>query len=248
MFTTNVQETCTGTTGTATGPTTAADCGVETSPVWSTFVGDPVPTDVGGFALAIPTNVGVQVRDVFGSWIFNTTASAVTGVSNEFVSPILSATVTPPVTTYAAQYFDPGLGQSCPAGGAVQAPGSPTCITGNSSINFRADNFLTSGSTKVFRATEALSRSLPIFSRVDLFGLNAQQQWVFIARIVVPNPVSVGAACPATTPGSTGVVGCDNGLERYWLYTFTNVPGGFTEYRAIGVDSNGSGLASTIHT
>jgi len=248
MFTTNVQETCTGTTGTATGPTTAADCGVETSPVYALFVGDPIPTDAGGFALAIPTNVGVQVRDVFGSWIFNTTASAVTGVSNEFVSPILSATVTPPVTTYSVQYFDPGLGQSCPAGGAVQPAGSPTCVTGNSSINFRADNFLTSGSTKVFRATEALSRSLPIFTRVDLFGLNAQQQWVFIARIVVPNPVSVGAACPAAAPGSTGVVGCDNGLERYWLYTFTGVPATFTEYRAIGVDANGSGLASTIHS
>ena len=248
MFTTNVQETCTGVepaAGTATGPT-GTTCGSGTPSVNGDFyVGDPIlTTDI---ALAIPSNVGVQVRDVFGSWIFNTTASAVTGVSNEFVSPILSATVTAPTTTFGVTYFDPGLGQSCPAGGAVQAPGSATCVTGNSSINFRADNFLTSGSTKVFRATEALSRSLPIFARVDLFGLNAQFQWVFIARIVVPNPVSVGAACPATAPGSTGVVGCDNGLERYWLYTFTGVPSTFSQYRAIGVDATGSGLASTIH-
>ncbi|MGH7524286.1 MAG: hypothetical protein ACREK8_08275, partial [Gemmatimonadales bacterium] len=243
MFTDNIQETCTGVepaAGTATGPT--ASCGTATA----MFVGDPIPTvDV---PLTIPTNVGVQVRDVFGSWIFNTSASAVTGVSGEFVSPILSATVQTPVTTFGVSYYDPTLGQSCPAGGQVQPAGSPTCVTGNSSINFRADNFLSSGSTKVFRAVEALSRSLPIFTRVDLFGLNAQQQWVFIARIVVPNPVSVGAACPATTPTSTGVVGCDNGLERYWLYTFTSVPGApFTQYRAIGVDANGSGLASTIH-
>ncbi|HEY4099800.1 MAG TPA: Ig-like domain-containing protein [Gemmatimonadales bacterium] len=243
LFTTNVQETCTGTTGTATGPTTATDCGGGSAQ----FVGDPIPTDAGGFALQIPSNVGVQVRDVFGSWIFNTVASPVTGVSNEFVSPILSATVTPPVTTYGVSYTTGGALSSCPAGGAVQPAGSSTCVTGSNSINFRADNNLTSGSTKVFRATEALSRSLPIFGRVDLFGLNAQQQWVFIARIVVPNPVAVSASCPAATPSSTGVVGCDNGLERYWLYTFAGVPAGFTEYRAIGVDSHGSGLASTIH-
>jgi hypothetical protein len=244
LFTTNVQETCTSaTTGAATGPTTAIDCGT-TAP----FVGDPIPTDGEGFPLTIPSNVGVQVRDVFGSWIFNTTNSAVTGVSDEFVSPILSATVTPPVTTYGVSYINPGLGQSCPAGGAVQAPNTTSCVTGNSSINFRADAFLTTAGTKVFRATEALSRSLPIFGRVDLFGLNAQQQWVFIARIVVPNPVAVGASCPAAAPTSTGVVGCDNGLERYWLFTFTGVPATFTEYRAIGVDANGSGLASTIHS
>jgi hypothetical protein len=245
LFTTNVQETCTSaTTGVATGPTTAVDCSSPLAP----FVGDPIPTDAEGIALAIPSNVGVQVRDVFGSWIFNTTAGGQTGVSNEFVSPILSATVTAPVTTYGVSYFNPGLGQSCPAGGAVQPGNTVSCVTGNSSINFRADAFLTTAGTKVFRATEALSRSLPIFTRADLFGLNAQQQWVFIARINVPNPVAVSASCPAAAPGSTGVVGCDNGLERYWLYTFTSVPAGFTEYRAIGVDANGSGLASTIHS
>ncbi len=240
MFTDNVQETCTGAAGHATGPTTASDCGNT-----AYFVGDPIPTDAGGIALAIPTDVGVQVRDVFGSWIFNTTASAVTGVSDEFVSPILSATVQTPATTYGVSYYDPGAGHACPAGGAVQAPGSPTCVGGG--LNFRADNTLTTAGTKVFRATEVLSQSLPTFDRVDLFGLNAQQQWVFLARIVVPNPVSVGAACPASTPGTQGVVGCDNGFERYWLYTFTSVPAGFTEYRAIGVDANGSGLASTVH-
>jgi uncharacterized protein YjdB len=241
MFTDNVQETCTGTTGHATGPTTASDCGNT-----AYFVGDPIPTDEGGIPLAIPTSVGVQVRDVFGSWIFNTTASPVTGVSDEFVSPILSATVQTPVTTFGVSYVDPGNGQACPAGGAVQAAGSATCVSGG--INFRADGFYSTASTKVFRATEPFSESLPTFDRVDLFGLNAQQQWVFIARITVPNPISVGASCPAVAPSTTGVVGCDNGLERYWLYTFTSVPGlPFTEYRAIGVDANGSGLASTIN-
>lgn len=250
MFTVNVQETCTGaevsgavTGGFSTGPTTSEDC-AEGDP--QMYVGDPIPVDGGGFPLTIPSNVGVQVRDVFGSWIFNTTNSGVTGVSDEFVSPILSATVQTPGTTYGVSYYNPGGGKSCPAGGAVQPANSTSCL--QSGINFRADNQLTSGTTKVFRATEVLSQSLPTFDRVDLFGLNAQNQWVFISRIVVPNPVSVGAACPATAPSTQGVVGCDNGLERYWLYTFTGVPGApFTQYRAIGVNASGSGLASTIH-
>ncbi|HEY4319547.1 MAG TPA: Ig-like domain-containing protein [Gemmatimonadales bacterium] len=247
LFITNIQETCTSaTTGFATGPTTAAAC------VSPKAVGDPIPTTgAGSIVHAIPSNVGVQVRDVFGSWIFNTVSSTVathaTGVSDEFVSPILSATVdTSRIanTSYGVTYFDPGLGQSCPMGGAVQPAGTATCVSGG--INFRADNTLTTAGTKVFRATERLSNTLPIFGRVDLFGLNAQFQWVFIGRITVPATV-LGASCPAGTPTTQGVVGCDNGLERYWLYTFTSVPAGFSEYRAIGVDGVGSGLASTVH-
>lgn len=192
-----------------------------------------------------PTNIGVQVRDVFGSWIYNTTASAVTGVSAEFVSAILPATVTTGAN-FAVTYINPPLGatSSCPKGGAVVAPpGLASCV--GSGVNFRAEPSLsTPGSVEVFRATESLSTTLPIWNRVDLFGLNAAGQWVFISRCAVPAVITVNAGAQACGAGIT-VTGIDNGNERYWLYSFSGVSGGFTAYRALGVNSAGNGLFST---
>ncbi len=244
QFTLNVQETCTNAappgTGFATGPT--ASCGVA---LVSPAVGDPIPQSVtvGFIPPTKPTNVGVQVRDVFGSWVFNDNAgSATTGVSAEFISPVLSATVAAP-GGYSVSYFNAGLTTSCPQGGAVQPANTTTCVS--SGINFRGDLFYSTAGTKVYRATQALSNTLPIFTRVEVYGLNALGQWVFVSRINVPATIATGAGCPVSTP-PIGVVGCDNGNERYWFYTFSSVAG-FTTYRAIGVNASGFGLASTIN-
>jgi len=228
MFTLNTQETCLG----AASPT--ANC---------TFNGDPIPAiDVPVTKpVMTPTQVGVQVRDVFGSWIFNVTAGAATGVSAEFVSPILPNTVAAP-GGYTVSYFNAGASTSCPQGGAVQPANTVTCVNGG--VNFRAEPTLSSATTKVFRSTESLSTTLPIFTRVDLFGLNAANEWVFIQRCTVPStiiPNSGSQSCGLAT-----VAGTDNGNERYWIYSFTSVASaGFTQFRALGVNGSGFGLFST---
>jgi uncharacterized protein YjdB len=219
QFTLITQETCLG----AASPT--ANCAVN---------GDPIPAaDV---PATKPTNLGVQVRDVFGSWSFNSTAGAATGVSAEFVSPILPATVASG-TLYTVGYTV--IAPGCPQGGG--APGGP-CVT--SGINWRADGG--TGTTRAFRAVQPLSVTLPVFTRVELFGLNAAGEWVFIQRCTVPAsvPTSGSISCG---PNST-ITGSDNGLERYWVFSFTNpVIGGatFTQYRALGVNAGGNGLFST---
>ena len=124
-------------------------------------------------------------------------------------------------------------------------------------MNFRGDLFYTptvATTTKVFRATQALSNTLPVFTRVELYGRNALNQWVFMSRITVPQGIGaipVSAGCPATAAGLTvgSVQGCDNGNERYWFFTFSSAgaPATFTAFRAIGVNSSGFGLASTIN-
>jgi len=218
QFTLAVQETCVG----AASP--AAQCGAGTG------AGDPSTL----VATTKPNNLAVQVRDVFGSWIFNTTASATTGVSAEFVSPILPATVAAGANyTVGYSVIAPG----CPQWGG--APGGP-CVT--SGINFRQDG-APAAATRNFRAVQNLSITLPIFSRVELYGLNAASEWVFIQRCTVPSSVP--------TFGSTGcgggtITGSDNGLERYWVFSFTSIPTtGFTQFRALGVNAAGNGLFST---
>lgn len=230
MFTLNVQETCLG-TGASTGPATAATCAGGT--LWG---GDPIPTvDI---ALASPSTLGVQVRDVFGSWSFNSVAGAATGVSAEFISPILPATVAAPgAYTVGYSVVAPG----CPAGNG--APGGP-CVT--SGINFRADGG--AGTTRNFRAVQPLSVTLPVFTRVELYALNGAGEWVFVQRCTVPSSIAPNgsAAC-----GGGTVTGSDNGLERYWVYSFTSIPvlpaASFPApvFRAVGVNAAGFGLFST---
>jgi uncharacterized protein YjdB len=254
MFTLNVQETCTNVAppgnGFASGEVVATACN------GGMAVGDPIPfTGAGSIPLAKPNNLGVQVRDVFGSWVFNDNpGSATTGVAAEFISPVLSATVAAP-GGYSVTYSTPILGAttSCAEGGQTQPAGSASCVA--TGINFRADINLSVSQValgtpglKVYRASETLSNTLPLFTRVELYGRNALGQWVFVSRIVVPNPVLTGAGCPSSSGSVVAgtVVGCDNGNERYWFYSFT-APAGFTAFRAIGVNAAGFGLASTIN-
>ncbi|HLG05758.1 MAG TPA: hypothetical protein VI383_06390, partial [Gemmatimonadales bacterium] len=185
-------------------------------------------------------------RDVFGSWVFNTVAGALTGVAPEFVTPILPATVAAP-GSYAVAYslLPPG----CPQGGGV--PGG-ACVTGG--VNFRADPGATAG-TKPFRAVEALSVTLPVFTRVELYALKVvvgDTNWVFVQRCAVPAVVATFGATPCTGGGGT-ITGSDNGLERYWVFSFTGVPalpaasfGAPVTFRALGVNAAGFGLFSTI--
>jgi hypothetical protein len=240
QFTLNVQETCRGAgsppVGLATGPTSAAQCGTATAPA----SGDPIPVSgAGSIALASPSTLGVQVRDVFGSWIFNTTASAVTGVSAEFTSPILPATVAAP-GAYGVTYgvIAPG----CPQGGG--APGGP-CVIGG--LNFRQDGS-PSASVRNFRATEALSTTLPTFTRVELYWLDpATGAWVFVQRCNVPATIVPNNGAQACTNGGGTVNGTDNGLERYWVYSFTGIPAlPASQFRALGVNASGFGLFSTV--
>ena len=182
----------------------------------------------------------MQVRDVFGSWSFNTAAGAATGVSDEFAAPILSATVAAP-GGYAVGYSV--LAPGCPTGGG--APGGQ-CVT--SGINFRADGG--TGSTRNFRAVQPLSVTLPIFNRVELYGLNSVNEWVFIQRCEVPTaPGSINTSgSQACVNGAGTFTGSDNGLERYWVFSFTNIatlPAGYTQFRALGVNASGFGLFST---
>jgi hypothetical protein len=218
QFILSVQETCLG----AASPN--ATCG---------GMGDPISSAAVPFAR--PTNLAVQVRDVFGSWIFNTVPSATTGVSAEFVSPILPATVAAP-GGYTIGYTATAPG--CPQWGG--APGNQ-CVT--SGINFRADG-APSASTRNFRMTQPLSVTLPIFNRIELYGLNAAGEWVFIQRCTVP-----GSITPSGGPQSCGagtITGTDNGLERYWVVSFTGIPTtNFTQFRALGVNGSGFGLFST---
>lgn len=230
QFTLNVQETCTAGAGfgPAAGPT--ATCA-------AMFVGDPIPTVA--IALAKPDSLGVKVRDVFGSWIFNDTSSVITGVATEFNTPILSATVAAP-GSYGVTYsvVPPG----CPQGGA--GIGGP-CVTGG--VNFRHDGG--TGTTRNFRAVEALSVTLPTFVRVELYGLNARGEWVFIQRCAVPSTILPNVGPQACGNGAGTVTGTDNGLERYWVYSFTGIPTlptGYTSFRALGVSSSGFGMFSTI--
>jgi hypothetical protein len=218
QFTLNIQETCIF----AASPT--AGC---------TGAGDPIPvTDV---PLTKPSTLGVQVRNVFGSWIFNQTAGANFGVSAEFTSPILSATVAAP-GGYTVGYTV--MAPGCPQWGQVLLG---PCVT--SGVNFRNDGVATA-TVKNFRAVENLSVTLPTFTRVELYGLNAANEWVFIQRITVPATISPNTI--VTTAGGT-ILGTDNGLERYWVYSFTGIPAnGFTSYRALGVNAAGNGLFSTI--
>ena len=225
QFTLNVQETCLA------ASTPAAACGA------GAFNGDPTTL----VAFTKPNNVAVQVRDVFGSWIFNTVASATTGVSAEFVSALLPATVAAP-GGYAVTYYNAGAATSCPQGGAVQPVNTVSCVS--TGVNFRAEPTLSSASVKVFRSTESLSTTLPIFTRVDLFGLNAAGEWVFIQRCAVPATIIPNSG--AQSCGIATVAGTDNGNERYWLYSFSSVASaGFTQFRALGVNASGFGLFST---
>ena len=154
---------------------------------------------------------------------------------------ILPATVATP-GSYTVTYYNPGVTLSCPAGGAVQAVNTTSCV--NTGVNFRADGI--SGSTYSYRAVQSLSTTLPIFTRVELFGLNAANEWVFIQRCAVPGSIPTNTTVSCTNGAGT-VTGSDNGLERYWVYAFTNVPAtGFTEFRAVGVNSGGVGLFSTV--
>jgi uncharacterized protein YjdB len=229
QFTLDVQETCLG----AASPT--ANCAVN---------GDPIPSvDVNYTSkpAVTPNNVAVQVRDVFGSWIFNTVAGAATGVSAEFVSPLLPNTVAAP-GGYSVSYFNAGALTSCPQGGVVQLANTTSCV--QSGVNFRAEPTLSSAAVKVFRSTESFSTTLPIFKRVDLFGLNAANEWVFIQRCTVP--VTIIPNSGSQSCGSATVAGTDNGNERYWIYSFTGVASaGFTQFRALGVNGSGFGLFST---
>lgn len=218
MFTISVQETCTA----ATLPYAACQ-----------FRGDPVPTT--SQALVKPDSVAVTVRDVWGSFAGNIVPWNVpgrqTGVSAEFASPILSATV-PATGAYTVTYNGSVL---CLAGGTLNGP----CVIGG--VNWR--NFGTTATTRTFRATEAFSTTLPVFTRVDLFGLNAAGEWVYIQRITVPAVVPTSGV---TAAGAGTITGSDNGLERYWDYTFTGlVTTGFTQFRALGVNAAGHALFST---
>ncbi len=216
MFTVSIQETCVGSNSPVVAPTACA------------YAGDPIAT--ASVAVAKPNNVGVNVRDVFGSFASNYIPGANTGVSTEFVSPILSATV-PAVGSYSVTY---DATVNCTPGGVLGGP----CV--QAGINFRA--FGSTATTKTFRATQDNSTTLPVFTRVDLFGLNAAGEWVYIQRIVVPAIVPTNVTI--TTAGGT-IIGTDNAFERFWTYTFTAVPTGFTQYRALGVNAPGYGLFST---
>ena len=67
---------------------------------------------------------------------------------------------------------------------------------------------------------------------------------MFIQRIVVPAVVPTFGSI--ATAGGT-ITGSDNGLERYWVYSFTAIPAtGYTSFRALGVNSSGFGLFSTV--
>lgn len=213
MFTVSIQETCLG----AASPFAAC-----------LYRGDPI--DNASSTVVQPDSVAVIVRDVFGSFVNNFVSGPLFGVSNELASPILSATV-PAVGFYSVTY---NASTSCQAGGIL---GGPCVIAG---INFR--DFAATASTRTYRATEAFSTTLPVFTRVDLFGLNAVGQWVYIQRIIVPAVVPVSGTIAA---GAGTITGSDNGLERFWDYQFTSVPTGFTQYRALGVNGSGYGLFST---
>jgi hypothetical protein len=141
-------------------------------------------------------------------------------------------------------YYNAGASTSCPQGGAVQPANTVSCVW--SGVNWRAEPTLsTPATTEVFRSTESFSQTLPIFTRVDLFGLNAAGEWVFIVRCQVPSTIIPNAGSQGCGLGAT-VAGTDNGNERYWLYTFGTIgSAGFTQFRAIGVNSSGFGLAST---
>ncbi|MBV6521182.1 MAG: hypothetical protein MNPFHGCM_01309 [Gemmatimonadaceae bacterium] len=221
-FTLNVQETCLG----AASPT--ASCTVN---------GDPISAlDV---PATKPTNLYAQVRDVFGSWSYNATAGAATGVSAEYMHVILPNSVDAPgLYTVGYSALPPG----CPTGGG--APGG-LCVT--SGVNFRADGG--TGSTRNFRAVQPLSVTLPLFTRVELYGLNAASEWVFIQRCTVPSPIVPNVGPQACVDGGGTVNGTDNGLERYWVFSFTSIPATppvFSQYRALGVNGSGFGLFSTV--
>jgi hypothetical protein len=191
------------------------------------YAGDP--WDAPG--VVKPDMVGATVRDVYGSSKNNWFPSLVTGVSDELTSPLLSATI-PAVGTYSVTY---DASTNCPAGGVVGGP----CVT--SGINFRADGI--AGSTYSYRAVQDMSVTLPLFTRVDLFGLNGDDEWEFIQRITVPASVPTNGTIAA---GAGTITGSDNSFERYWVYAFTNVPAGYSAYRALGVNAAGHGLFSTV--
>lgn len=216
-FTVSIQETCTG----AAAPYAACR-----------FRGDPV--DTVSQPIVKPDSVAVIVRDVYGSFVDNIQPWNIpmrqTGVSAEFASPILSATV-PAGSRYSVTYDASTI---CLAGGTLNGP----CV--QAGINWR--NFGGTGSTRTFRATQDNSTTLPIFTRVDLFGLNAAGEWRYIQRITVPAIVPTNSVIPA---GAGTILGTDNGGERYWDYSFTNVSvTGFTQFRALGVNATGAGLFS----
>jgi hypothetical protein len=219
QFTVSIQETCAG----AAFP--GATCAIGTPGL---DIGDPVPqTDI---VTMKPDSIAATVRDVFGSFVPNTAPGATTGVSAELASPILSATV-PAVGVWTVTYD--GFSTSCPQGGV---PGGE-CVIGG--INFRADGI--AGSTYSYRATQDFNITLPMFTRADLFGLNAAGEWQFIQRITVPASPPTSGTFAA---GAGTMTGFDNSFERYWIYNFTSVPAGFSLYRAVGVNASGHGLMS----
>lgn len=216
-FTVSIQETCTG----AGAPYAAC-----------LYRGDPVDTI--SQPIVKPDSVAVIVRDVYGSFVNNIQPWNIpmrqTGVSAEFASPILSATV-PAGSRYTVTYDAQAI---CLAGGTLNGP----CVIAG--INWR--NFGGTGTTRTFRATQDNSTTLPIFTRVDLFGLNAAGEWRYIQRITVPAVVPTNSVIPA---GAGTILGTDNGAERYWDYSFTGIAtAGFTQFRALGVNATGAGLFS----
>lgn len=248
-FKRSVQETCTasGGPGMATGPASSTECTVT-----RLYGGDPIPvTDI---ALAKPNLVGVKVRDVFGSWFYNTltaTAADSTGVSVENTQALLPLS-TPTVgagfdVTYAAVN-----GGGCPAGGAATAAGSATCVS--SGINWRSHGIIGDPTAK-FRAVQPLSQTTPVFKRVELYRLDSNNQWVYQAACDVPGSISPSVSTTCTVSSVGTITGSDNGRERYWDFAFSKanlgVPTGANYfpapvYRAIGIDANGQGLFSTV--
>jgi hypothetical protein len=228
QFTVSVQQVC-GTTDAFPGGT----CLGGTQGTSGVDLGDPVvPGDI---VIAKPDSVAAIVRDVFGSFVPNTVSGATMGVSSELASPILSSTV-PSVGTWSVTY---DASVNCPMGGV---PGNP-CVIGG--INWRADGV--SGSTYTYRATQDFNITLPLFTRVDLYGLavaangSGNNEWVFLQRITVPTTVPTSGTFAA---GAGTMTGTDNSFERYWIYNFTSVPAGYAAYRALGVNGSGHGLFS----
>jgi hypothetical protein len=213
-FTVSIQEVCESTAGVP-----GAAC--------PAYAGDPVSqVDI---PVAKPDTIAATVRDVFGSFAGNITPGAATGVSAELASPILSATV--PTPGFYTVGYDAST--NCAPGGV---PGG-ACVT--SGINFRY--FSTSGTTRTFRATQDQSITTPMFSIVELWGLNAAGEWEYISRCNVQWS-GVSFTCGA---GTGSILGQDNGFERLWDFTLTGATG-YSAYRAMGLNTAGHGLFSNI--
>ncbi len=212
-FTVSIQEVCESTAGVP-----GAAC--------PAYAGDPVSQ--ADIAVAKPDSIAATVRDVFGSFAGNITPGAATGVSAELASPILSATV--PTPGFYTVGYDAST--NCAPGGV---PGGACVTTG---INFRY--FSTSGTTRTFRATQDQSITTPMFTMVELWGLNAAGEWEYISRCTV-----VQSGTSFSCAGTGSILGQDNGFERLWDFTLTGATG-YSAYRAMGLNASGFGLFSNI--